>query len=116
MNGTRPRQFSGTSGHQSEPPRPVPFAVRRLDRRSPSGSTDHRRTLPSDSSGAHAAESVIPMCESRFDEKVLLPTACPFCGGRQIEPVTAHIGVTTSWRCRACAGTWQVRQLCQDGG
>ena len=52
----------------------------------------------------------------RFDEKVLLPTTCPFCGGRQVEPVIAPVAVTSSWRCRACERTWQVRQLCQDGG
>jgi transposase-like protein len=47
------------------------------------------------------------MYESRFDEKVLRPTLCPFCNGRQIDPVIAKIiTLKTSWRCRECDRTW----------
>ncbi len=46
---------------------------------------------------------------SRFDEKVLRPTLCPFCKGAHVDPAVAKvITVKTSWRCRDCDGTWTM--------
>ena len=73
--------------------------------------TDHRlggraAVNPSRACG-EPTESVIRMCESRFDEKVLRPTLCPFCSSRHIDPAVATIiTVKTSWHCRDCDRTW----------
>jgi ribosomal protein L37AE/L43A len=45
--------------------------------------------------------------ESRVDEKVLRPTACPFCKGLRVDPAAAEIVTAkTFWRCRECDQTW----------
>jgi hypothetical protein len=49
------------------------------------------------------------MCESRFDEKVLRPTVCPFCKGSCVDPAVARIVTAkTCWRCRECDQTWTI--------
>ena len=54
-------------------------------------------------------ESVIRMCEARFDEKVLRPSMCPFCKGRHVDPAVAKIvSVKIAWRCRECDRTWNI--------
>ena len=58
-----------------------------------------------------APQGAVRRCESRTDEKVLRPAACPFCDGRQIEPAVAAVeAATISWHCLDCNGTWQTRR------
>jgi ribosomal protein L37AE/L43A len=48
------------------------------------------------------------MSESRFNEAVNRPTACPFCQGKRLDTLAKTITVTTLWRCRECDGTWTI--------
>ena len=48
------------------------------------------------------------MPDSRSDETVARPTACPFCNGRKFDTLAKVITVTTTWRCRECDGTWTI--------
>ena len=48
------------------------------------------------------------MSDSRFNEAIDRPIACPFCQGKRIDTLAKAVTVTTVWRCRECDGTWTI--------
>jgi transposase-like protein len=48
------------------------------------------------------------MYESRFDEKMVRPSMCPFCNGNAVDTLAKAITVKTCWRCRHCDRTWTI--------
>jgi ribosomal protein L37AE/L43A len=48
------------------------------------------------------------MAESRFNEAINRPTACPFCQGKRVDTLAKTITVATLWRCRECEATWTI--------
>lgn len=48
------------------------------------------------------------MFESRFNEVVERPTACPFCQAKRVDTLAKAITVKTLWRCRECEQTWTI--------
>jgi ribosomal protein L37AE/L43A len=51
------------------------------------------------------------MFESRFNEPVTRPSACPFCKGKVVDTLAKVFTVTTFWRCRECDRTWTIASL-----
>jgi transposase-like protein len=48
------------------------------------------------------------MFESRFNEPINRPTACPFCQAKRVDTIAKTITATTLWRCRECEKTWTI--------
>jgi ribosomal protein L37AE/L43A len=48
------------------------------------------------------------MSESRVNEAIDRPTACPFCQGKRVDTLAKEFTVTTLWRCRDCEETWTI--------
>ncbi len=46
--------------------------------------------------------------DSRVNEAIARPIACPFCQGKRIDTLAKTITVTSLWRCRECEETWTI--------
>jgi hypothetical protein len=48
------------------------------------------------------------MFDSRFNQPIDRPTACPFCQGKRFDTLAKTITPATLWRCRECEATWTI--------